>query len=159
MTTVKKVGKPTKNTKESKPLFTLDTNSDTLTGENIARLLESALENDGDALEDGGYIIINHGKAKIFSIESSTLPGCCGVMVLNDYTVLPDFEKMLIEFFDEIATNSKHIGITFQITTAQASSCIVLAGILSKCKNWTAVKTFKNANSGRNVTIWISNND
>jgi hypothetical protein len=159
MATVKKVGKFVKPTQSKKDdVFELDTSTTNEVGTNLLTLLKQSLR-DIDFVEEGGYITILKNKEKIFYIEITQLPGCCGVYVLNNYSLRAGFERILVEFFDEFVSNSRHYGITFQITTAENVVCKMMESILSKCKNWTAVKKFKNANSGRIVTIWVSNND
>jgi hypothetical protein len=159
MTTVKKVGKfikPTPSKKED--VFEVCTSADDYEGNNVLTLLKQCLK-ENDIIHDESYINIRKNKEKIFEIEINQLPGCCGVFVLSDYLLIGGFEKILTEFFDEFVNNSRHEGLTFQITTAESVVCKMMESILSKCKNWTAVKKFKNANSGRIVTIWVSNND
>lgn len=97
---------------------------------------------------------------KLFEFLLSGFPNCCGLAVIGGFTLTKDFPAQeLTTILDGFVSNPHAKGKTMQITTAENSTCLRMAAALSKCKYWTAVKTFKNQNSGNNVTIWVSNNE
>lgn len=96
---------------------------------------------------------------KIFEFSLSGFPNCCGLAVIGGFTLTKDFPAQdLTTILDDLVSHPDASGKTMQITTAENSACLRMATALSKCKCWTAVKTFNNQNSGNNVTLWVSNN-
>lgn len=105
-------------------------------------------------------ILILAPNNKQFEYLLSGFPNCCGVCVMGGFTLDRDFPAQdLTTILDDLVSHPDVKGQTMQITTAQNATCLKMAASLSKCKYWTAVKTFKNQNSGNYVTIWVSNNE
>jgi len=94
---------------------------------------------------------------KKLNFDTSTLAYCCGITELGNFRINVNIKiEDLTKFFDLLVAGiTNH---TLIINTNGIDDSKTLETALVKCKNWTAVKKFKNSNSGNMITIWISNN-
>lgn len=94
---------------------------------------------------------------KKFSFRITQLEHCCGISELGGFIVDRTINiEDLTKFFDLLVAGiTNH---TLIINTNGIDDSKTLETALVKCKNWTAVKKFKNHNSRNMITIWISNN-
>jgi hypothetical protein len=97
-------------------------------------------------------------KDRKLEYEISELPYCCGVLELGELYVdkLIDI-KEFTEYLDLLVAFKK--GKTLLINTNGRENSATFEIALKKCKNWTAVKSFRNNVNGNLITMWVSNND
>lgn len=89
---------------------------------------------------------------------------CCGLIEIGELEISGPpagktstaFLKAFSDLINELI-NVKE-GNTLMLTTNGRDSSVYFEKVLSKSESWTAIKSFRNSNSGNTVTIWISNN-
>lgn len=140
-----------KKSTNKKTLFYEDLNSDDGNYDTLKKLIATI-----DLINDNYHSYLLENKTQInFSI--SVLPHCCGISEFGDISVNTKSDiQMLTKFLDEIVNSVK--GHTFIINTNGIDDSARYEKALANCKNWTLVKTFKNANSGNTIKMWISTN-
>lgn len=152
-----------KATSVVKPLYTIDVGNYDEKSTYLEGVASTIYGHSRFAFPDDGENITIHiisPNNKNFEFLLSGFPNCCGVCVMGGFTLDRDFPAQdLTTILDDLVSHPDTKGKTMQITTAQRATCLRMAEALSKCKYWTAVKTFKNKNSGNEVTIWVSNNE
>ncbi len=125
--------------------------------ENI--ILETIFDWDSGRAEDY-QIELELSKSRFTTLEFSLqqLPFCCGIIEMGALECDKSFPiNELTKILDLFI--QKHKGITFIINTNNRDSSILFEKALPKCKYWTLVKTFKNANSNNIISTYISNNE
>jgi len=148
--------------------FTAEINNRDFSIGGIEKIMPTIIDSNDDfqlPTDDDSYeISINQGKGNKFreiSMFVDGFPHCCGICVIGSFNFgTSQWSKEEVRtILDGIVTSKETRGITLQITTAQGRTCKVVAAALATSSCWTAVKTFKNKNSGNEVTIWVSNNE
>ena len=169
-TTIKKVTKKVPLKKStSKVLYRFnnrDHHSVSSLIDSIMGYIEEDNENNMD-LEDDGLefeIFINNKNLK-FVLSKNRF--CCGLLeigglsftLINSNTIKAldaDTEKLFADLMDELINIRD--GNTLMLTTNGKDISLHFEKVLSKSDSWTAIKSYRNSNSGNIVTIWISNN-
>lgn len=96
----------------------------------------------------------NSGSREL-SFDCRNLGNCCGVTELGSLRGTEVPVDVIKNVFDEIASTNK--GRTFIVNTTANQK--VFNQALSRCEYFTLVKSFKNANTGNMINIWLSNNE
>jgi hypothetical protein len=109
--------------------------------------------------EDEDYFHINYIENDIESYTAfnlQVLPHCCGVYEVGSLEVSSKF-KGLSQILDGLAV--ANAGLTLIMNTNGRDASLLFEEALVKCKYWTKIKRFLNKNSGRHITVWMTNND
>jgi hypothetical protein len=98
---------------------------------------------------------VRGARRKQISFNGVSLLHCCGIIELGNIHITEGNNKVL-EVLHALVTN--YPGITFMINTNGRDSSKRMEEALVKSDVFVKIKSFKNANSGNTVTIWLSNN-
>ena len=163
---------PSKNIKKE-DTYTLDTNFDLFDDDidnnknyitsDIKSLIkhnESLIQDIIESSTDGDnyYINITKNNKTFIKFYLSSTRFCCGIIELGELNVNvreQDHKENLYELINllpEMIVNK-----TLMINTNGQGVCIKYEEALSKTKNWTLVKEFKNTTKNT-IKMWISNN-
>lgn len=136
--------------------------------------VQEILENDEFDAEfsSSDQLVFKQVKGLQLSFDVGELNHCCGALLLGSFSIacIPDSHKKkiwaelqpeMIELFNGLPQLLSNKGLTLTCTTtSEKDSPSKLVGhVLEKCSFWTAVKTWKNKNSGNLITLWVSNNE
>ena len=157
-TTVKKVVvKKVAAKKVEKPLYRMNGRN----YNNVSSIIDSIIsdvEDDPDSSFDCNIL----DQYVTFTFQQNSF--CCGLLEIGNLEISGSstgkssaaFLKAFSDLMNELV-NIKE-GNSLMLTTNGKNSSVYFEKVLAKSESWTAIKSFKNSNSGNTVTIWISNN-
>lgn len=156
------VKKILKNKKIKEPITYPEPYKDNDTNENYKTLKDLLEVYDFDCIDNNLINITKYGslvgsKNGILRFNIEDIPGCCAIQEIKDIKCDNFDIKDTTAILDYIGSIKK--GITFMINTNGIRDCVPFEQALSKCKYFTLVKTFKNANTGNIIKIWLSNQE
>ncbi len=146
---------PKSKTLTSYPKFQANGNESS----NLDEVMKDEIENnEGEGL--GINVRLSAGSPRVslhFSEQENQF--CCGIRDLGELSISSNFPiPTATKILDSFIKNS-HKGYTFTMSTNGIGQNKTFELALAKCEYWTKIKTFKNANSGNMVTLWVSNNE